>query len=126
MRDYGIDGVFVQPSSAKWPARKGCGIATWALDHCREGANLFGRTYAVMHDLSGMGGGQMQRVIDDWKLLVDHMQITRDPAYLHEHGKPVVTVWGFGFNDHRRYTPEEGMELVKFLKDDPGTAGEIS
>jgi len=51
------------------------------------------------------------------------MQITKDPAYLHHHGKPVVTVWGFGFNDGRKYTVEEGMELVKFLKDDPHYGG---
>ena len=67
------------------------------LDHCREGANLYGRTYAVMYDLSGMQGGEMQRVMDDWKLLVDRMQITKDPAYLHHAGKPVVAVWGFRF-----------------------------
>ena len=29
-------------------------------------------------------------MMDDWKLLVDRMQITRDPAYLHHAGKPVV------------------------------------
>ena len=93
------------------------------LNHCREGANLFGRTYAVMYDLSGLGGGQMRRVMDDWKLLVDHMQIATDPAYLHHAGKPVVVVWGFGFNDGRKYTLTEGLELVKFLKDDPRYGG---
>jgi hypothetical protein len=93
------------------------------LDHCRKGANLFGRTYAVMYDLSGLGGGQMQRVMDDWKLLVDRMQITKDPAYLHHKGKPVVSVWGFGFNDGRKYTPREGLELLKILKEGPHYGG---
>jgi hypothetical protein len=51
------------------------------------------------------------------------MQITKDPAYLHHHGKPLVAVWGFGFNDHRHYTPKEGLELVKFLKEDPRYGG---
>ena len=76
-----------------------------------------------MYDLSGMGGGQMQRIMDDWKALVDHMQITKDPAYLNHAGKPVVTLWGFGFSDGRKYTPTEGLELVKFLKDDPHYGG---
>ena len=76
-----------------------------------------------MYDLSGMQGGEMQRVMDDWKLLVDRMQITKDPAYLHHDGKPVVAVWGFGFNDGRKYTPKEGLELVEFLKDDPHYGG---
>src|SRR6185312_10792235 len=32
-------------------------------------------------------------------------------------------VWGFGFNDHRSYSPKEGLELVKFLKEDPHFGG---
>lgn len=125
MKDAGIDGVFVQRFIGEVSPRNPRGLRHFnvVLDHCREGANLNGRTYAVMYDLSGLGANSMQRVMDDWKLLVDRMQITRDPAYLHHQGKPVVTVWGFGFNDNRRYTVQEGMELVKFLKDDPKYGG---
>ncbi len=48
----------------------------------------------------------MGKVIDDWKLLLEKMTITKDPAYLHHNGKPVVAVWGFGFSDGRKYTLE--------------------
>ncbi len=123
MKDYGIDGVFVQRFITQCQNPKSLRFVNVVLDHCREGANLYGRTYAVMYDLSGLGAGQMRKVMDDWMLLVDRMQITKDPAYLHHNGKPVVVVWGFGFNDHRKYTVEEGMELVKFLKDDPHYGG---
>ena len=123
MQESGIDGVFVQRFITDVSYPIGARHFNVVLDHCREGANLFGRTYAVMYDLSGMGGGQMQRIMDDWKALVDHMQITKDPAYLNHAGKPVVTLWGFGFSDGRKYTPTEGLELVKFLKDDPHYGG---
>ena len=123
MKETGIDGVFVQRFITDVSSPKGARHFNVVLNHCREGANLFGRTYAVMYDLSGLGGGQMQRVMDDWKLLVDRMQIATDPAYLHHDGKPVVVVWGFGFNDGRKYTLTEGLELVKFLKDDPRYGG---
>ena len=123
MKDYGLDGVFVQRFINETSNPKSFRHVNVVLNHCREGANLYGRAYAVMYDLSGLGAGQMQRVMDDWKLLVDRMEITKDPAYLHHAGKPVVAVWGFGFNDHRKYTLREGLELVKFLKDDPRYGG---
>jgi hypothetical protein len=123
MKDTGVDGVFVQRFVNDLVSPRGFRHVNVVLDHCREGANLYGRTYAVMYDLSGMNGADMQQVKEDWKLLIDRMQITRDPAYLHHAGKPVVAVWGFGFNDRRRYSPEEGMDLVKFLKDDPHYGG---
>jgi hypothetical protein len=123
MQECGIDGVFVQRFITDVSNPRHARHSNVVLDHCREGANLFGRAYAAMYDLSGLGGGQMSRVMNDWKALVDHMQITKDPAYLHHAGKPVVTLWGFGFNDGRRYTPTEGLELVKFLKDDPKYGG---
>ena len=123
MKESGIDGVFVQRFIVDLSNPKGARHFNVVMNHCREGANLFGRTYAVMYDLSGLGAGQIQRVMDDWKLLVDRMQITKDPAYLHHAGKPVIAVWGFGFSDGRKYTLAEGLELVKFLKDDPRYGG---
>lgn len=123
MQDYGIDGVFVQRFINDLLRPQGLRHVNIVLNHCREGANLYGRSYAVMYDLSGLGSNQMSRVMDDWKLLVDKMQITKDPAYQRDAGKPVVSLWGFGFNDHRKYTVEEGLELVKFLKDDPHYGG---
>jgi hypothetical protein len=123
MRQYGIDGVFVQRFVTEVSGTAGLLQFNTVLGHCREGANLNGRTYAVMYDLSGLGGGQMERVMDDWKLLVDRMQITRDKAYLHHKGKPVVAIWGFGFNDGRKYTPAEGLELLRFMQDDPKYGG---
>ena len=44
------------------------------------------------------------------KLLVDHMKITSDGAYLRHGGKPVVAVWGIGFSDRRQYTLDESIE----------------
>jgi hypothetical protein len=120
MRDYGIDGVFVQRFAVEVASPPGLRQFTTVLAHCREGANRYGRTYAVMYDLSGLRVGQMDRVTEDWKLLLEKMQIAKDPAYLHHNGKPVVAVWGFGFSDGRKYTLKEGLELVAFFKSKAG------
>lgn len=48
---------------------------------------------------------------------------SRDTAYLHHQGKPVVAVWGIGFNDGREYSLEECRRLVDFLRNDPRYGG---
>ena len=126
MQQYGIDGVFVQRFALDAFGNQTLPHLNTVLDHCRASANQHGRVYAVMYDLSGIQVGQMPRIMADWKSLVDQMGLTRDPgdkAYLHHDGKPVVAVWGVGFNDHRKYTLVECATLVKFLKDDPTYGG---
>ena len=126
MKEYGIDGAFVQRFAVMTRSPRELNHCNTVLMHCREGANLSGRVYAVMYDLSGLGTGQIDRVIDDWKHLVDRMRIGRDDgdrAYLSHGGKPVVAVWGIGFNDGRRYTLDECERLIRFLREDEKYGG---
>jgi hypothetical protein len=118
MRDYGIDGAFVQRFVVDLRSTPHLRGNNTVLASCREGANRFGRTYAVMYDLSGLGSNSMSEVMDDWHELRTRMHVTDDPAYLHHRGKPLVAVWGIGFNDARRYTLEECRKLVEFFKRD--------
>ena len=126
MKQYGIDGAFVQRFGVSTIGSESLNHCNTVLAHCREGANRYGRTYAVMYDLSGLRPGQTQQVIDDWKLLADRMRIGRDKgdrAYLHHWGKPVVALWGIGFNDCRKYSLEECERLVRFIKQDQQYGG---
>jgi glycosyl hydrolase family 99 len=126
MRDYGIDGVFVQRFAVRTFNKRNLNHVNTVLRHCREGANKYGRAYAVMYDLSGLREGQMDNVINDWKNLVDQMGITKDKndkSYLHHNGKPVVSIWGIGFNDKRKYTLKECARLIDFMKNDPKYGG---
>ena len=123
MEEYGIDGVFVQRFAVSLGAEASLRHNNAVLMHCREGANRSGRTYAVMYDLSGLGEGGTQRVIDDWRQLVRHMDLTGDRGYLRHDGRPVVAVWGVGFGDGRRYTLKECGRLVDFFKDEAAPGG---
>ncbi len=118
MRDYGIDGAFVQRFAAGLRDPKSLRQNNTVLAHCREGANRFGRAYAVMYDLTGLGAGRIGEVIEDWKRLREGMRIADDPACLRHRGKPLVAVWGVGFNDQRQYTLADCRQLVEFLKAD--------
>lgn len=126
MAEYGIDGAFVQRFATEASHPKGFEQFTTVLANARAGANRHGRAYALMYDLSGLPEGGTERVIDDFKTLVDRMALTRDDndaAYLHHKGKPVVAVWGIGFSDNRKYTVQECGELIDFLKNDPDYGG---
>ena len=59
MRDYGIDGAFVQRFVTETRDEKQLHHANTALSNCRQGANKYGRVYAVMYDLSGLKKGQI-------------------------------------------------------------------
>ncbi len=118
MREYGLDGVFVQrfANGLKNPASRH--HKDVVLANCREGANREGRAYAVMYDLSGLPAGGTAQVMDDWRMLRAQMKMGEDAAYLQHHGKPLVAVWGIGFGDDRKYTLAECRTLIEFLKAD--------
>jgi hypothetical protein len=71
-----------------------------------------------MYDLTGMGAGSMGEVIADWQALHTRMKLTEDPAYLKHREKPLVAVWGIGFNDKRAYTLADCRQLIEALKRD--------
>lgn len=118
MKDYGIDGAFVQRFAAGARSPSFQLQNNTVLAHCREGANRHGRAYALMYDLSGLGAGKMGDIIADWQGLHGRMKVTQDPAYLKHNGKPLVAVWGIGFNDKRAYTVADCRLLIEVLKKD--------
>jgi hypothetical protein len=118
MRDYGIDAAFVQRFITDLRDPRALRHNNTVLAHCREGANRSGRAYVVMYDLSGLGTNRIQEVMDDWSVLRTKMRVGEDAAYLKHRGKPLVAVWGVGFNDGRKYTLDECRRLVEFLKQD--------
>ena len=80
----------------------------------------------MMYDLSGIANEDFDRLADDWKNLRKHMQLgtdRKDTAYLHLNGKPLVGIWGVGFNDDRAYGLEKTEWFIRLLKDNPDWGG---
>ncbi len=117
MRDYGIDGAFVQRFAADLRDPRVLRHANAVLAACREGAHRAGRSYAVMYDLTGMKAG-LPGLLDDWKALRSRMKLGEDAAYQRHRGKPLVAVWGIGFNDGRAYSLVDCAGVVDALKAD--------
>jgi len=127
MRQYGIDGVFLQrfvsgigqPSVMKHYDRITANV--------RAGAETYGRAWGMMYDLSGLKVGHAATVIDDWKQLSGRDHITQDKQYIHQNGKPIVVLWGLGFGGEREEKRpnlfEDGIKIIDFLKNDPTYGG---
>ncbi len=106
MRDYGIDGVWMQRFATEVSNASGRAHFDAVLNSAREGARKSGRVYGVMFDLSGVKTGGIDAVIADWKSLFERTLLTRDERYVHHKGKPVVAVWGLALP----------MGAIRFLK----------
>jgi hypothetical protein len=123
MRDYGIDGVWLQqflvdlvggPSKAA-QARS---ASRWrVLGHVRAAAQATGRAWALTYDLSRMPTDRIfETLVADWKKVVDE-GITKDDRYLREGGRPVVEVWGFYRESHGHPFPAAvANQIIDFFK----------
>lgn len=106
MKDYGIDGVFMQRFVGEIKNESGRNHFNKVLQSASKAALDYDRTIAVMYDLSGMRSEDVDVVLADWKKLKEQYGYDnrkRYSNYLFDGNRPVVAVWGVGFNDKRRY-----------------------
>jgi hypothetical protein len=116
MKDNHLDGVFLQrfgselSNSTLFPFRNQVTV------NVRVGAETYGRVFAIMYDISGMASNTLVSTLtNDWLYLVNTLQITNSASYIRHKGKPVVTIWGFGFTD-RPGTPQDAQTVIAFFK----------
>jgi hypothetical protein len=128
MQNYGIDGVMLQRFATSTKDARFRDPMNTVLDHCKEAARTHGRGWALMYDLTGVKPGEMSAVYEDWKRLVKSAKVpnkksaTTDAAYFQHHGKPLVALWGLGFND-RPEMLDEWTGLIEFLRHNPEFGG---
>ncbi len=120
MRDYGIDGAFLQRFLVGLPG--GPVAVTYdsnlrVLHHVADAAEQTGRVWAISYDIAQMPGDRIfEALTNDWKRLVD-AKVVQSPRYLHEGGRPVVQIWGFHRGDpNRQVSAELANRLIDFFK----------
>jgi len=119
MKKYGIDGVFMQRFVGEIKREKGKYHFDIVLSNAMTAAKKQDRAICVMYDLSGMRPGDEEVLLKDMDELTakyDLFSSKACPTYLHHNGKPLVTVWGVGFNDGRAYGLKEAETIVNRLK----------
>lgn len=126
MKEYGIDGVFVQRFVTTLKTAVNYNHNQKVLVSAFQSAQKYDRVLCIMYDLSGMASTDVELFKEDWRKLVSQYDLLgkdRLPQYLCHNEKPLVAVWGAGFNDGRKYSLEDVDKIVDFLKNDPEYGG---
>ncbi|WP_405014724.1 discoidin domain-containing protein [Kitasatospora sp. NBC_01539] len=111
MKQYGIDTAALQrfnPTGGEGPTRDAM------AGKVRSAAEAKGVKFYVMYDVSDWTAMQSE-IKTDW---TDKMRAhTASSAYARQNGKPVVCIWGFGFNDNQRpFAPAACLDVVNWFK----------
>lgn len=112
MKDAGIDGVLLQRFIGEVQDPRFFQFRNEVTRHVMKGAVAHGRVFAIEYDMSAE---QSDKVLKDWKYMVDELGITRNSRYLHHKGKPVICLWGLGFT-HREGDAAKAQILVNWLR----------
>lgn len=121
MQDYGINGVFMQRFVGEVtndPDHKE--HFDHVLDNAMKGSNQYERAIAIMYDVTGASPSQMGAMVADAAALMEKYNLkdrTQQKFYLHENGKPMLTIWGVGFNDNSHLRPAAAADVVDQLKE---------
>ncbi|KAF9235835.1 hypothetical protein BU15DRAFT_77559 [Melanogaster broomeanus] len=117
---HGVDGAFLQRFAGQCDIEAGNQGIRRIRDEVghrvKEAAEAEGRVFAIMYDVSGVAPDKIQRVLEqDWIHLLRDQCLLDSPNYLREKGRPVVALWGFGF-DNRNHTPDLVRSIANFFR----------
>lgn len=121
MKDHGIDGVHMQRFVVEIHSSNAKGKRHFdkVLENALKAAKKYGRAISVMYDLSGSDSQKVAYLEQDWNEIVQKFKLfdnNENPTYLRHNGRPLMSVWGVGFNDNRNYTTRDVSQLVNKLK----------
>ena len=100
MREYGIDGAFLQRFGTVLSAPHLRPSLDQVLALASGAADSEGRVLGVMYDLTNLEESKFPMILEDWKALVAK-DIHRRPSFPCYDGRPLVAVFGTGFSDQR-------------------------
>jgi hypothetical protein len=111
MRDSGCDTAALQrfnPNGGEGPTRDAMAAKV------RSAAEAYDRKFYIMYDVTWWLNMQSE-IKTDWTSKMS--AYTSSPAYARQNGKPVVCIWGFGFNDDGRpFAPAACLDVVNWFK----------
>eukprot|EP00579_Thalassiosira_antarctica_P017962 CAMPEP_0201927842 /NCGR_PEP_ID=MMETSP0903-20130614/19609_1 /ASSEMBLY_ACC=CAM_ASM_000552 /TAXON_ID=420261 /ORGANISM="Thalassiosira antarctica, Strain CCMP982" /LENGTH=633 /DNA_ID=CAMNT_0048466135 /DNA_START=34 /DNA_END=1932 /DNA_ORIENTATION=+ len=118
MATYGITGVFHMrfmeslhlPNNREWK--------TMVLRNVRSAAQATGRAFAVSYNIAGqtLDNDVLDDLKADWIRLVDEEQITQSGRYIRQDGKPVLRIFGIGFESVKVTDTNRLADLIDWFQ----------
>ncbi|HET9877340.1 MAG TPA: glycoside hydrolase family 71/99-like protein, partial [Mycobacterium sp.] len=111
MQQNGCDTAALQrfnPNSSEGPTRDAMAAKV------RTAAEATGRAFYIMYDVTGWTTMQAEIKTDWTSKMSAH---TASPNYARQNGKPVVCIWGFGFNDNNHpWDAATCLDVINWFK----------
>jgi hypothetical protein len=126
MKEYGIDGVFMQRFFSVLTSQNRLDHNDKVLASAIKAANKYGIAICLMYDIGSMDDSKYKLLFDDWKHLVDDLKLTNqgeNTTYLFHNGKPLVAFWGISAGTRESGHIPEIFEIMDFFKNDPEYGG---
>ncbi len=126
MKEYGIDGVFMQRFFSVLESENRKNHADKVLRSAIKAASKYGVAICLMYDIGGMDDSKYHLIYEDWKHLVDDLKLTNQgdqTTYLFQNEKPLVAFWGISSSLRNSGHIPEIYDLIDFVKNDTEYGG---
>jgi len=126
MKEYGIDGVFMQRFFSVLESENRTRHADKVLRSALKAANKYGVAICLMYDIGSMDDSKYQLIYEDWKHLVDDLKLTNQgdqTTYLFHNEKPLVAFWGISSSTRDDGHIPEIYDIIDFVKNDAEYGG---
>ena len=118
MKEYGIDGVFIQ-RFVDHLLRREDAINT-VLNHAMKASKKYDRAICLMYDMSRFkseGQELYDSLITDFEGINKKYDFRNTKNYLHHNGKPLIGLWGVGNKSRSgHYSLEETERIIDYFK----------
>ncbi|RED94952.1 InlB B-repeat-containing protein [Marinoscillum furvescens] len=121
MRDYNIHGVYLQRFIAEAQDSRFFDTRNQVLSNVINAAAMYDRKFALMYDLSDWPttADLSDQIKADWEYLELNYNVPNNPGYARQEGKPVIAIWGIGFQD-RGLALSEIQDIITYFKNRNG------
>ena len=115
MYEHQLDGVFLQRfiSLTRWEA--GLDFTDKVATNVMKSCDKYKRVFAIEFCIQENEDYWVEAIKNDWMHLVDDLNITLNPFYLKHKGRPLIGIYGIGFDMYSYATPEEAQELIDWF-----------